>query len=235
MKRHRKNRSILLNLSAGFLKPLFFHIFSFKLPLRGIALIVIIFVTLAAGILTYRGGVEIWGFFKVEHIADTLQGRFISRMIGWTVAISTFVQTAPIIWNKLSAWGQAFDNMMIKLIFRREYFLNESETLLKEIRKLINKANGEILNYSKKMIYNDSISVQNNFSAFKEDLDKQIRHFIEKSEQCREKIVSLLKNNEAYDSTNRKRKKSAEEELNHFTVQLTDTFNKNRLIYTQLH
>jgi hypothetical protein len=203
-------------------KTLLGHGLSFKLPLRLLAILAILFLTLAVGVLTYRGGVEIWGFFKVEHIAATLPGRFISQMMGWMMAVSTFVQSAPVIWNKLSAWGQQIDNLMMKWIFHQTYFLDEVKALLGETRKLINAMNQQLLETSKEITYGKKLSLEKSNEIFSHSLKKAY-------ENC-EKVVALLKNNEPYDNWSRERKTRADEELNNFTLQLTDTFQKSQAL-----
>lgn len=203
------------------------HGLSFKLPLRVLAIFAILFLTLAVGVLTYRGGVEIWGFFKVEHIGATLPGRFISKMMGWMMAVSTFVQSAPPVWDKLSSWGQQIDNFMMRWIFRKSYFLDEIEELIGKTRKLINIMNKQLLETSKEIVYAKKLPHEERDKTFGESLKKAYKN-------C-EKIVELLKQHEPYDNEARKRKTHADEELNYFIIQLTEVFQKSRAITADLH
>jgi len=197
------------------------HIFSFKLPLRLLAILAILFLMLAVGLLTYRGGVEIWGFFNIEHIASTLPGKLISKMMGWMMAVSTFVQSAPIIWDKLSAWGQQLDNILMKWVFYKLYFLDEVENLLNETRKLINTMNEHLLETSKEITYAKNLNEKRN---------KKLEEYLKKAYKNCEKAGALLKQREAYENWTRKRKADADKELNTFIIQLTEIFQKNHEI-----
>lgn len=176
---------------------------------------------LAVGLLTYRGGVEIWGFFNIEHIASTLPGKLISKMMGWMMAVSTFVQSAPIIWDKLSAWGQQLDNILMKWVFYKLYFLDEVENLLNETRKLINTMNEHLLETSKEITYAKNLNEKRN---------KKLEEYLKKAYKNCEKAGALLKQREAYENWTRKRKADADKELNTFIIQLTEIFQKNHEI-----
>lgn len=207
------------------------HCFSFKFPMRVFALMIILFFMAAAGLLTYRGGVEIWGFFRKAEIAETMPGKFISQMLGWMAAAATFVQSGSLIWNKLSYWGQNIDNYIAKIMFHKPYFLDEVEFLLKEIRKLINKANSELLEVSMLLIYSPEDFKE--LKMAKHKLDNQLTGNLKKADEGRKKVVALLKKNEPYDSINRQRKARADEMLNNFTLQLINTYQKNRDLIKQ--
>ncbi len=114
---------------------------TFKLPVRIFAVLGVFYLSMSTCIFTYKAGGEIWQFFQLGFIAPLRMGKVIMGIMGIFVGLGTFVQIAPVVWDRLSKWGQDIDNLIAKYLFKKKYFLDEAEELLRSIRKRINQSN----------------------------------------------------------------------------------------------
>jgi NurA-like 5'-3' nuclease len=176
-------------------------------------------------IFTYKAGGEIWQFFQLGFIAPLRTGKMIMGTMGAFVGLGTFVQIAPVVWDRLSKWGQDIDNLIAKYLFKKKYFLDEVEELLKSIRKRINQSNKVIddLNWN---IVSEKFSQAGHLKPEHEDLHCAFSKYLSEAEKEYKKVIKLLKKNDAYDNLNKERDNKADEELNRLIVQLTDSLMK---------
>lgn len=198
---------------------------SFKLPLRIFAIIGVLYFSMSGFVFTYKAGGELWEFFRLGFLAPLRIGKVIIGIMGVLVALGTFVQIAPVVWDRLSHWGQDLDNQVIMYLFSKRYYLDEVEELLKKIRKKVNKINTLIHHINWQLITNiNKYSI--NYASSQEKLREAIDTYLIEADKEYKQVVELLENNNAYDNINDKRDKKADEELNVLTIQLTDSFIK---------
>lgn len=206
---------------------------TFKLPLRIFAILGVLYLSTSTCIFTYKAGGEIWEFFKLGFIAPLRTGKIIMGTMGALVGLGTFVQIAPVVWDRLSKWGQDIDNVIIKRLFKRQYFLDEAEELLRGVRKKINQSNKIIDDLNWKIVSEKFTKVSQLTSEHK-DLHQAFTQYLSQAEQQYQKVIKLLSKNDAYDNLNKERDTKADEELNRLTVQLTDSLMKIQQLINKL-
>lgn len=196
-----------------------FELFSFKLILRGLGIIAILFLAGITVALTYKAYIELLMFLKLSPDSPLVFHKSISYSIAIAVGIATAIQSYQIIWDRLSYWGQCIDNVVIYIFTGKKYFLQETSDLLNNIAKEINKINMKIQENSwERIIRNDFYKNRSNLENYTHEINNKIAAVID---QLR-KVIHLLKHNNAKDSINKKNESIAERDLNSLIRQVTD-------------
>lgn len=206
---------------------------SFKVPFRLFAMMSIIFLVSATAIFTYRAAIEIFDFFQKNELAKNFLTHIIAWIMATLISAGTFAQSAPIIWDKFSYWGQIIDNYLLKWIFKKKYFLDEIEDLFSQVRKQINIANDLIFRCYQEIYMN-----KKNQELAIDILDKMDGHFkvqLHESYVVCKKIIFLLQKNEAYDAISNERKAKADNNLNEYIHQLAACYEKHFEIEQIIH
>lgn len=206
---------------------------TFKLPLRIFAMLGVVYLSMSTCIFTYKAGGEIWEFFKLGFIAPLRTGKLIMGTMGAFVGLGTFVQIAPVVWDRLSKWGQDIDNLILKYLFKKKYFLDEAEELLSSVRNKINQSN-KIFDDLNWKIVSKKFTQIGHLTPEHDKLYEGFTTYLSKAAQEYQNIIKLIKKNDAYDNINQERDKKCDEELNRLTVQLTDTLMKIQQLLNQL-
>lgn len=204
------------------------HILSLKFPFRLSALAIILLLLSATYVFTYRGLLDLLDFFNKGHFVKTILEHIISLIIALLISAATFIQSASIIWDKMSNWGQTLDNIVLKYTIRKTYFLDEIDDLFRKARKSINIVNKELLDIYKNITFYHL--EQSTILFLHLRLKNNIRLELRKADLYCFKVISLLKNNEPFDNINRERKNNADTQLNQFINQISDNFQKIRVL-----
>jgi len=176
-----------------------------KLFMRAFALFVILFLVSASILYFYDTLVS--GFSKLKWHGETLFPQNIASYLSATMAIiigiGILAESAPTIWDKLMYWGQVIDNIMIKALTRKEFFLTKANRLLEETRLLINKTNFHL----------QAIMIPTDHSYDNENTDILCENIKKIKNNC-QKINTLLENHQAEDTLHRQAQEKAKQTLN---------------------
>lgn len=205
-------------------KKIFFnYLLTTKLPFRLFALTLILFLFLVTIVVTYKAGIDILSFFKINYS----HSQYVKNMllfVSISIGITTIVQSAPIIWDKLSYWGQVIDNYLLELLFNKKYFIFLINQSINNIRESLNQINLQLQKYE----WNYALC------HYKVDhrQQKEINDFILTNikniiQQCYS-IMELLNENEPSDNISRMSKANADMQLNILITQVTDMLVKLR-------
>jgi hypothetical protein len=206
---------------------------TFKFPLRIFAIIGICYLSMSTCIFTYKAGGDIWNFFHLGHVAPSRTGRSIAGVMGILVGLATFVQIGPIIWDRLSKWGQDLDNVAAKIFSKKLYFLDQVEESLQKIRKIINTINSTVHDIHWRLSLDTSIGKQSRMKML-HTLENILHKDLAEADRQYNQTIKLMKENEAYDNINRERKAKGDEDINTLTIQLTDSCVKIKRLINQL-
>lgn len=201
-------------------KNLSSYVFSFKLPFRLFAFLGIFYLSASTAIFTYKAGSEIWSFLQWDYIAPSRLGKNIFSIIGLLTGLAIFAQIAPIVWDRLSYWGQAVDNQIIKLFTNKMYFLDEADILMKDIYKYINQANCNINSIYWKFIY-DKKNINTS-----DEITHVIQQDLIQANKKYHTALNLLKSHTACDYINQERAHKTNENLNIVINQLTNCYSE---------
>lgn len=182
-----------------------------KLPMRLIAILVVIF--LVSATMLYFYDTLISGFKNLtwhdQRIVPTLLAKYFALAMALTIGIGVFTESAATIWDKLMYWGQLIDNYFIKLFARREYFLITAESLLKKTRREINRTNLRL----------QAVIIPQ--QAAPEDVEF-LRGQVKAIKKHCEELHKLLEAHQAYDNLHQQRQENAREHLNQLVTASLD-------------
>jgi len=197
-----------------------------RLPLKLVAILVISFLGLATFIITYKTGLDVFIFFHSDVFFSSRVEKISSLIVALLITSATLVQSSPVIWEKLSYWGQAIDNWIALHLMRKIYFLNASFALLNKARNKIDEANSILQDYLWKKINGESLNQSDTETIIKKLLETNILTAINVCKQ----VDQLLNEGKPKDRTNAERKGEARTLLNNLIAQATGLLSKIPLL-----
>ncbi len=196
-----------------------FNLLNVKFIFKILALFAAIFLFGVTAAFTYKAYVDLIDFIKLEHTSLFIR-IYLAYSVALFVAIATIIQSFPIIWNRLTYWGQSIDNLILRCFTNKKYFLDAIEEREKNLSTLINDANKELQSYSWNMLNtnNSEEDINDIKKKIQNLIDNQIKNAI--NECCH--IDNIIKNNQAKDSINNEKKEKLSKQLNNFIINLTN-------------
>lgn len=183
----------------------------FKSLFKLFAYVVIFLLAIVTIFITYKTQVDVWEFFKLGKIDTNITVKYFMIIVSVLIGVATVVQSAPIIRDKLSYWGQRIDNQIIYFLTRQKYFLYEVEDLLSEIRKLINNMNANLQKFMLPLI---EIADRKHRNRINGKITELIEIDVRLSIKLYTQITTLLCENDVYDNINKRKKEEANDLLN---------------------
>lgn len=175
-------------------------------PMRLIAVLIII--SLISATILYFDDILVAGFarlvWKGNRLVSPFYAECASAIMSLTIGLGVLAESASTIWEKFIFWGQVIDNKIIKLLYHKNYFLDEASQLLLKTRLLFNRTNFHL----------QAIAIPTDNSVCDENDIKKLSNKIKNIKNNCQKINALLENNLAQDKTNLRKQENLKQLLN---------------------